>query len=149
MKGVFGYEGNFETFLRDKKTKRGEWAKHVQEWIMDNASFDKRRLLIVKYEDLRRRPENITFDILNFIGIEAEKAMVDKAVQNASFENMRRLEDQFGTPMDFNQPQFRFMRKGKSGYREEDLQGFLTQFFSDNKHVFQFLGYEENPRTIS
>jgi hypothetical protein len=50
-------------------------------------------LLVVRYEDMRARPEETLAGIVAFLGTPGTPEEVQQAVEYASFENMRRLEE--------------------------------------------------------
>ena len=86
------------------------------------------QLLVVRYEDMRARPEATLAEILAFIGTPGTEAEIGEAVAFASFENMRRMEAKrtFRSsggrmlPRDPNNPQSFKVRRGKvGGYRDD------------------------------
>jgi hypothetical protein len=80
-------------------------------------------LLVVRYEDLRARPEATLAEILAFMGTPGEPAEIAEAVAFASFENMQRMEQRrtfwlSGGRMvarDRNNPDSFKVRRGKVG----------------------------------
>lgn len=50
-------------------------------------------LLVVRYEDMRANPDEVLAGIVAFLGTPGEGDQVRQAVEYASFENMRRLEE--------------------------------------------------------
>jgi hypothetical protein len=86
------------------------------------------RFLMVKYEEMRADPEGVLARIVRFIGEEPDPAAVRKAVEFASFENLRQFEEQsarrwFGSrrlkPADRDNPDSYKVRRGKvGGYRD-------------------------------
>ena len=85
-------------------------------------------LLVVRYEDMRARPEQILGEILAFIGTPGSTDEIRGAVEFASFENMRQMEANSTfwlsggrmRPRDRKNPQSFKTRRGKvGGYRDE------------------------------
>ena len=85
-------------------------------------------LLVIRYEDLRARPEQTFNQILAFIGTPGTEAEIREAVEFASFENMQRLEQRGAfwlsgdrmLPRDRGNPQSFKVRRGKvGGYRDD------------------------------
>jgi hypothetical protein len=82
-----------------------------------------RHLLIVRYEDLKARPEQTLAGILAFVGTPGEPAEIAEAVAFASFENMQKMEQRqtfwlSGGRMvarDRSNPQSFKVRRGKIG----------------------------------
>lgn len=116
-------------FLKGKVNGYGAWHKHVASWL-DAADAGKVKLLIVKYEDMRRSPEAKLKDIVRFLGIERDAAAIRAAVENNSIEKMRAKEDSARrtkpatgkTPLRTMEKQSegnRFVREGKvAGWRD-------------------------------
>jgi Sulfotransferase domain len=84
-------------------------------------------LLVVRYEDMRARPEQILGQILAFIGTPGTSDEIREAVAFASFENMRKMEANSTfwlsggsmRPRDRKNPQSFKTRRGKvGGYRD-------------------------------
>jgi hypothetical protein len=84
-------------------------------------------LLVVRYEDMRARPEQILGEILAFIGTPGATDEIRGAVEFASFENMRKMESNSTfwlsggrmRPRDRKNPQSFKTRRGKvGGYRD-------------------------------
>lgn len=84
-------------------------------------------LLVVRYEDMRARPEKTLSRMLAFIGTPGSDQEVRQAVEFASFENMRRMEENSTfwlsggrmRPKDRNNPESFKTRRGKvGGYRD-------------------------------
>jgi hypothetical protein len=110
-------------------------------------------LLVVRYEDLRARPEERLGEILAFIGTPGSEEQVREAVAFASFENMRRLEQKrtfwlSGGRMvakDRSNPESFKVRRGKvGGYRDyftddqvAEIEGLIQ------KHLSQVFGYSD------
>jgi hypothetical protein len=112
-------------------------------------------LLIVRYEDMRARPEATLARILAFIGTPGSEEQVRKAVAFASFENMRRLEQKrtfwlSGGRMvakDRSNPESYKVRRGKvGGYRDyftDDQVAEIEGFVQD--HLSPVFGYSDAP----
>jgi hypothetical protein len=84
--------------------------------------------LIVRYEDLRARPHETLAGVLNFLGTPASEAQVADAVEFASYDNMKRMEQQRVfwlsggrlVPKDRDNPNSYKVRRGKvAGYRDD------------------------------
>jgi hypothetical protein len=84
-------------------------------------------LLVVRYEDMRARPEQTLTGMLAFIGTPSSELEARDAVEFASFENMRKMEENSTfwlsggrmRPKDRNNPQSFKTRRGKvGGYRD-------------------------------
>ena len=113
------------------------------EFVMSNAGLPKviefmnlwakeapriREFMIVRYEDLRAAPQATLGRLLEFLGTPASAAQVEGAVEFASYENMKRMEQQRVfwlsggrlVPKDRSNPDSYKVRRGKvGGYRDE------------------------------
>ena len=73
----------------------GSWSNHYKSW----KKFKKNNLLI-KYEDLLKKPEKEFFKITNFLNsignFEFSKNDISTAIKNCGFENLSKQEDKFG-----------------------------------------------------
>ena len=88
------------------------------------------RLHLLRYEDLRRDPENQLRALLEFMGVPADEQVVGDAVAHASYENMKAREQRSGgglgrwlggrlRPRDRDNPDSYKVRRGKvGGYRD-------------------------------
>jgi hypothetical protein len=87
-----GMDGYIESFLKGKVTRFGSWQSHVDSWL-NCPLANNGNLLIVRYEDLRRDTENGLVEMLDFLGIEADRERVRQAVENNSLRAMREKEE--------------------------------------------------------
>lgn len=79
-------------FVLDHEAGLSKVIGFMNNWARD---FDKvGEVFIIKYEDLRKNPESTLKELMNFVGIDATPAEIAEAVRFASFDNMRRLEEQ-------------------------------------------------------
>jgi hypothetical protein len=87
-----GMDGYIESFVKGKVTRFGSWQAHVDSWL--NCPLAKNgNLLVVRYEDLRRDTETGLLEMLEFLGIPADRERVRLAVENNSLRAMREKED--------------------------------------------------------
>jgi aryl sulfotransferase len=103
----------FNTQVRQKLLS---WSGHVTSWTMQN-DFP---LLVVRYEDLYDNP-NVEFKkILSFLNIEFTEDKIRIAMENSSFENLKKLEQEKGFKEKPNKCES-FFKVGKKGYYREIL----------------------------
>jgi hypothetical protein len=95
-----------------------------------------KEFLVVRYEDLRARPEATLKNTLEFLATPASDAEIADAVAFASYENMKRMEQQRVfwlsggrlVPKDRGNPDSYKVRRGKAGgYRDDFDAGQLAQ----------------------
>jgi Sulfotransferase domain len=84
--------------------------------------------MVVRYEDLRARPEETLQRLLEFLGARATEAQIADAVRFASYDNMKQMEQQRVfwlsggrlVPKDRSNPNSYKVRRGKvAGYRDD------------------------------
>jgi len=101
------------------------WARALPE-LDDNV-------LIIRYEDMRQDPSGVMQRVLDFVGTPGTAEEIDKAVEFASYENMKKLEEKRSfkgsgarvRPGDKKNPNsFKVRRAKVGGYRDyfEDAQ---------------------------
>jgi len=95
------------------------WAGYLAEFGND--------ILIIRYEDMRQDPAGVMAKVLAFVGTPGTPQQIDKAVEFASYENMKKLEEKSlfkGSgarvkPGDKKNPNSYKVRRGKvGGYRD-------------------------------
>ena len=90
------YVGEFDSFLSLFLAGRvhglGSWAEHVEGWS-ESGPARRGRMLLIKYEDLRRNPAGTLAGIASFLGVPAEPEAIRRAVEHNELKNMRAKED--------------------------------------------------------
>lgn len=87
-----GMDGYIESFLKGKVTRFGSWQAHVDSWL-NCPLANNGNLLVVRYEDLRKDTESGLVEMLNFLGIERDRELIRRAVENNSLRAMREKEE--------------------------------------------------------
>jgi hypothetical protein len=87
-----GMEGYIESFLQGEVTRFGSWQAHVDSWV-DCPLAKSGNLLVVRYEDLRRKTEGGISKILDFLGIDGNCERIHRAIENNSLRAMREKEE--------------------------------------------------------
>jgi Sulfotransferase domain len=121
-----------------------------------------RHLMVLRYEDLRARPEATLAELLAFMGTRGEPAEIAEAVAFASFENMQKMEQRrtfwlSGGRMvarDRNNPNSFKVRRGKvGGWRDHftaDEVARIEQLVArDLAPVYGYQAASEAPRAAS
>jgi len=97
----------------------------MNDWARELPNI--KQLLVVRYEDLRARPEEQVARIVEFLGMEPNDEFIKDTVEFASVENLRKKEQEnyfwrSGSRMqakDVNDPNTYKVRKAKvGGYRD-------------------------------
>jgi hypothetical protein len=95
-------------------------------WATEARSI--RDFMIVRYEDLRARPQETLARLLAFLGTPGTEAQIADAVRFASYDNMKQMEQQGVfwlsggrlVPKDRSNPNSYKVRRGKvAGYRDD------------------------------
>jgi hypothetical protein len=106
-----GFDHFLRSFLSGRVNGYGSWQYHVHSWL-DAHSAGEVDLLLVRFEELRRNPEETLGNIFQFVGVEVGRDSIRRAVLNNSLEQMKQKED--------SSPQMpkgsdRFVRSGAVG----------------------------------
>src|SRR6202142_464036 len=114
------FRGDMDEFLlkflggRGRINGFGPWQKHVASWL-DCPIAGGQNLLIVRFEELRQKPEETFGRISEFLGVKADPQLIKRAVANNSLKRMKdkeRLSPQL--------PKDAFVRSGSvQGWREK------------------------------
>lgn len=119
-------EGDFAafvpSFVKGKASPFGSWNSHVDYWL---ASLPAQRghLHLVKYEALRRSPEDCLADVVDFLGLPVDRSRIERAVENNTLDRMRSKEDK-APPQRFKRAhsrEVRFVNQGLTHGWKEDL----------------------------
>lgn len=102
----------------------GPWREHVQGWL--DAPLEAK--LVLRYEDMLTNTEFCLRQALDFAEIDATDNVIEKAVERASFNSMRKLEKTKGFNLD-QLKNVKFVRMGKTGtwkdvFGQRDLEHF-------------------------
>ncbi|MBP0000096.1 MAG: sulfotransferase domain-containing protein [Cyanobacteria bacterium SID2] len=132
-------------FLHMIKTGEGlfqnrKWHTHVEAWL-DNPYQSE--IIKIRYEDMLERPVEEMERLCQFLDFEASREVLEQVVAGASFQSLRRKEEQFG----LNNPGWPkgefFNRRGKSGaYKDEMPPEVLAAFMEEAGETLQKMGYE-------
>lgn len=115
----------------------GSWSQHVRSWTRE------RRFPVcsIRYEDLHADPQGSFAAILTAIGIPPDPARIDRAIQAASFDELKRQEDKAGF-IEKSDGGSRFFRKGKTGgWRETLTPELVEKICADHGAVMKKYGY--------
>lgn len=134
-----GSKVSFSNFIKSsaKKEMYGPWAEHINGWV---NQYDG-ELLIVKYEDMLLDPAKELKKVLVFSGFLRSDAIIDSAVDKASFKSLKKMEKKGG----FNKGKLtsiNFFREGRSGsWEKEYSEECIKEFYRYHGGNFPLLGY--------
>ena len=86
------FDDFFNAFLEGNTNPFGSWSDHVQYW-MTSVPARRGHLHLVKFEELRRQPEQTLAGVTDFLGVGLDDATIEGVVRNNSVERMREKED--------------------------------------------------------
>jgi hypothetical protein len=147
-------------FLNGTALQQGSWQQHTRSWL-ESALAKNGNLMVVRYEDLRRSPEQVLGQLLSFLGVTPDVQVIRKAIENNSLQQMRAKEDkarQIGEQSSLlgchnsTGEDGRFVRRGAvGGWREKltDAQvKLIDQYAGDVLATLRYeLGFVETPRS--
>lgn len=88
-----GYEGELAAFIREDRGSLRTIVEYYDIWERNRDAAS--GFLLIRYEDLVRDTRRRLGELLEFLGIRGVAApVVDEAIAFASFDNMRRMEDE-------------------------------------------------------
>jgi hypothetical protein len=148
-------KGDFDSFLMSflsgKALQMGSWQEHTRTWL-ESPIAKNGNLLLVKYEELRKDPEPMLAQILDFIGVKPNLPIIRKAVEDNSLQQMRAKEDRAKKEGEFSillgphkntGEDGRFVRKGSvGGWRSKLTEAQLKIIDEYAGEMLLRLGYE-------
>jgi hypothetical protein len=90
--GKNGFDDYLLAFLHGRTMRYGSWQQHVQVWL-ESPLARSGNLLVVRFEDLRKHPEQDLKRIIEFLGAAATPERIGAAIRNNTVEKMREKED--------------------------------------------------------
>lgn len=132
-----GFAGDFEAFMR-WRPPYGFWEEHVQRWLDLSRRHD---VLWLRYEDMKSNPAVELRRAAAFLEIEVPPCAIEWAVDNASADQMRSVEEARGRP---HSDGFAFVRKAVSGdWRTHFTHDLLRDFQARAGDVMRSVGYDK------
>lgn len=111
------------------------WQIHAQSWMRELPY----PVYTLRYEDLHSDPTRIFSDVVNFLQLDYDEALINKSIEACAFERMKKQEQTGGFREGVGQT---FFHKGKSGRWETELDDALqNKIINACKNEMQILGY--------
>jgi Sulfotransferase domain len=79
-------------FLEGKAIHSGSWQQHTKSWL-ESPIAKNGNLLVIKYEDLRKNPEPMLQELLEFVGMPYDVHAIRRAIENNTLQQMRKKEE--------------------------------------------------------
>jgi hypothetical protein len=137
------FEGTFTRFLHDflrgRSNPWGSWGDHVQTWLT-RGQRTPGQLLVVRYEDMRQRPEEHLGRIARFLGESTSRSGITGAVSGNDLAAMREKERRSRLPKQRRDIDF----VGEGGidlWKEELTPGEAAQIAERFAAVMRLVGY--------
>ncbi|WP_176555741.1 sulfotransferase domain-containing protein [Virgibacillus ndiopensis] len=120
FKKYYGESRDFDKFFEafmDGKIGHGKWDTNIESWI-DNQKKVKNGFLLVKYENLLQDTTKEAHRIISFLNLDRTEQEINEAVNWASFDNMKTLEQKQQSHLNGDSPivnrTMPFVREGKA-----------------------------------
>lgn len=135
------FAGTFAEFVFSPFASRfGSWREHVQ-GASEFASRFPERILMLQYEQMLTNPAAGAATVSAFLGLGCDDGDILRAVEASSFEQLQKLEQQFGGEK-LAKPG-RFFRHGGSGqWRDYFTAELYQRYCAENGVTLVRLGYE-------
>lgn len=125
----------FEQFIQGNVWP-GRWDANVESWLVNREKV-KNGFLLVRYEDLLHNTSKEARRVLNFLNLDRTEKEIKEAIQWASFDNMKALENKQKVHLNGNSPfvnaSMPFLREGQANkwksVLNEEQQKKITQTF--------------------
>lgn len=128
------FEGSIKEFIRQKNGSLYGYCSFV-----NSLEFTTTNLLVITYEMMSKDITLVVKEVLTYLEIEIDEAILDKSIEQSSFENMRKDEVKRGIPGykgDQNNPESLRMREGKvdhySKYLDKDDIAYIKSYCESN-----------------
>jgi hypothetical protein len=130
------------SFLEGKALQMGSWQEHSRSWL-ESPLAKNGNLMVVRYEELRKNPEQTVGEILQYLDITPNFQVIRKAIEDNSLQRMRVKEERAKQAGEHSillgsrksvEEESRFVRKGAVG----GWRGKLTD--SQVKIIEQYAG---------
>jgi hypothetical protein len=140
------------SFLQGKSHHTGSWQQHTQSWL-ESPLANNGNLMVIRYEDLRKNPEEGVGQLLEFVGLKADALAIRRAIENNTLQQMRAKEDKakkagetsilLGRRTEAFDETSRFVRKGAvGGWRSKLTDAQVKVFEQYAGDTLATLGYE-------
>jgi hypothetical protein len=139
------------SFLKGTALQQGSWHEHTRSWL-ESPLAKNGNLMVVRYEDLRKSPEQVIGQLVEFLGVTPDFRVIRKAIEDNSLQQMRAKEDRAAKVGEHspllashknNGEDGRFVRKGAvGGWRNKLTDAQIKIIDQHAGEVLQTLGYE-------
>ena len=135
------FHGSVDEFLASDKFGTMAWVRHLESWITRRDPGT--RINFIRYEDLKKNPVAVLARLYRLFGVEADRAVLEAAVAQSSFANMKADEEFYQEASHERNDDFKFIRKGEAaGFSQELSPEQIARIESGTKEWMKLFGYE-------
>jgi len=133
------FEGEFSTFIRHPKYGLEAWCKHYQSW-KDKAT------ICLRYEELKEDDVAEFTRMLDAVGLDVQRDVVQQAVQRSRFEKVREVEKKHNVRSsgDYFKEGKRFTRKGRTGEWGDCFDNQDLEYYRQIMNAYSIQKYREH-----
>ena len=113
------------------------WSNHVSSWVGEKVF----PVHVVKYEDMMKDAGKELTEVLEFLGIEVDKALVKKAVDATRISKLKKAEEAKGFVENAGAKPATFFHAGGSRWQDELGPKWIRRIEADHGAVMKQLGY--------
>ena len=113
------------------------WSNHVSSWVGEKVF----PVHVVKYEDMMKDAGKELTEVLEFLGIEVDKALVKKAVDATKISKLKKAEEAKGFVENAGKKPATFFNEGGSRWQDELGPKWIRRIEADHGAVMKQLGY--------
>jgi hypothetical protein len=135
------FDSFLEPFLSGAIDRYQTWQNHVVSYL-DSPLARNGHLLVLRFEDVRKNPEEHLTRIIQFLGVRARQEDVRRAIAHNTVEQMRAKEDASRVMRKSSDEEGRFVRRGSvGGWRERLTEGQIRLVDRYAGRVLRMIGY--------
>lgn len=115
------------------------WSKHVDSWCEEPVGYPS---LILRYEDLHKRPVLSFTNLLRFMGLKLDFLQLQRALEMTAFSNLKKFEKENGFKEESEHNKGEFFGHGRAGKGLEVLsKAQKEKLAKDHANTMHRLGY--------
>jgi hypothetical protein len=135
------FRGSVDEFLASEKFGIAAWVRHVESWVTQRDPGT--RINFIRYEDLKKKPADVLARLYRLFGVNADRAVLDAAVAQSSFAEMKADEDFYKELSQERNTAFKFMRKGETaGFTNELSPAQIARIEDGTREWMERFGYD-------
>ncbi|CAN5542947.1 sulfotransferase domain-containing protein [soil metagenome] len=135
----YNFQGDFSAFIRHEKLG-------LEACLLHHVSWQNKAAVTIKYEDLKINGTDVLYNALAKLGINVKHSLVSQAFENATFENMQKLEQGPKKYTRTHKKEYNFMRKGTGNQWLDYFSGTDVDYYNAllKKHNARYINYYES-----